>query len=229
MKGGQVKTHPKLALVCVALLVAVPMLVLKLQQAEGATRQDLGQSASSPRVMHGVLKLLQDPSARIPYTAPIQPKLLCIDDIMSSDVLKGIFPHGHERSEFLYLGYLTEDEGDLAALASYCVDNFVNGGQFADVVPLSGVKPDGRNALLNAKLLKDRPEGSAWSNWYRDASKVPVFVERSCLEGEGGYVIFFDGSSKYFPYARGSVWPLTRHGIGSIRTIADPAAADTRK
>ncbi|MCC6156240.1 MAG: hypothetical protein IT367_20915 [Candidatus Hydrogenedentes bacterium] len=227
MKGGPVKTHPKLAIVCVALLVTVPMLVLRLQQAEAAARQELGQSASSPSVMRGVLKLLQDPSAPIPHTAQIQPKLLYIDDIISSDVLKGMFPHGHERSEYVYLGYLTEDEGDLAALASYCLDNVVSGGQFADVVPLSGVKPDGRNALLNAKLLKDRPEGSAWSNWYRDSSRVPVFVERSCLDGRGGYVIFLDGSFKYFPYAKGSVWPLTRDGLRSIRAIADPVV-DTR-
>lgn len=179
--------------------------------------------------MRGVLKLLQDPLAPIPYTVSIEPKFLYIDDIISSDDLKGIFPHGHQRSEFFFLGYLAEDEGDLAAIASYCVDHVVNGGQFADVVSLSGVKPDGRNALLNAKLIKDRPAGSAWSNWYQDQSRVPVFVERSCLEGKGGYVIFLDGSFKYFPYARGSVWPLTRHGLGSIRTIADPAAADTRK
>jgi len=172
-------------------------------------------------------------TAVVNVSFPDKPSIVSIDDIIKSSIAKKRPDSIVDRAikfnsnQFLFLGYLSENEDDLNHLAQYYVEKVASGQSMDDVIPLSTTRKDGRNALLRAPLPKDRPAGSAWSNWYQDASRVPVFVELSCLEGTGGYVIFLDGSFKYFPFARGSVWPLTRHGIGSIRTIANPVV-DTK-
>ena len=225
-----------------AIGVGIAVAILVVTRAVFAFQNAEDEHAKSEWIPHGELAaaLLDYLEIAPDHMAPrlsMHPGLLSFDDNVSpahpgekfDTVLKCVYPDGNiGDSRVLYLGYMLEDDDDLNTLAGYYANRMSNGQPLEDVIPLAKPRPDGRTAILRIQLLKDQPPGGAWSNWYRDPSVIPVFIERSYLEGSGGHVVFLDGHTTYYPFARSTVWPCDRHNTGPLRQMDDPSP-DTKQ
>lgn len=215
---------PILAASIVVVSVMVVGLALFLQRAEANAAANC-EAASGTLGKSLVVYLAQSPNkvapplSHIPAELPFDAKTSSNDATM--EFVRALGQHEPlDKSTLLYLGYMIEDEDDARALAAHYTDKMSARAPLADVIPLGKTRPDGRNALLRIQSLKDRPAGGAWSNWYRDPSRIPVFIERpEAHDGKGLHVVFLDGHVTYFPYTRGNVWPLERGVISALRQM----------
>ena len=210
-------------------IVAVSALILYVQSVEAKIVRGYGNRLEE--VGAALTKYLDASPNHMGPTLSRAPGMLSFDDNTTSintnqvlfDLINNIYPNPkQDDSDILYLGYMVEDEDDMNALAAHYTDKMAKGEPLEDVIPLPKARRDGRNALLRVQLLKDQPPGGAWNNWYRDPSVVPVFIERTCVDGRGGHVLFLDGHVAYYPYARSNVWPCGKRALGAVRKMDGP-------
>jgi prepilin-type processing-associated H-X9-DG protein len=215
-------------------IVAVPALILYVQNVEAKFMRGYGNRLEEAGA--ALTKYLDASPNHMGPRLSRAPGMLSFDDNKASantnqalfDLTNNIYPNSYpDDSNLLYFGYMVEDEDDLNALAAYYTDKMARGEPLEDVIPLPKPRRDGRNVLLRLQLLKDQPPGSAWSNWYRYPAVLPVFIERTCVDGRGGHVLFLDGHVAYYPYSRSNVWPCDRHTLGPL-TKMDSALPETR-
>ncbi|NUM56176.1 MAG: hypothetical protein HUU46_21255 [Candidatus Hydrogenedentes bacterium] len=219
-----------------AATVVVVAIVLSVQRADAVHVR--GTCHCREFVAPAVARFLDYAAATSPLRLSSESGMLTVDYKIESqnkmtaanDLVNAIYPDGKvDDSRFLYLGYMLEDEADGRTLASYYSAKMAKGEPLEDVIPLAKSRSDGRNALLRVQSLKDLPPGGAWNNWYRDPSRIPVFIERPEVHsGKGQHVIFLDGRAMYYPYARGNVWPLERGMMRSLSQM-DESGPDTNR
>lgn len=151
---------------------------------------------------------------------PLSPRrgVLMFDDVgfvpgmldpamFSSPLVDHTYPAGVvDDSQFVYLGYMIEDESDLEAFALYYAERTLRGRPLEDVIPLPNPREDGRDVILRIRKREAVPDGGAWKNWYTDAARIPVLIERMTNhDPHGSHVIFLDGHVDYRPFP--GLWP----------------------
>lgn len=122
---------------------------------------------------------------------------------------------------YMYLGYLLQDDEDVALFAEAYREHIVKGVPFDDIPrPNSGVKPrmlyvlrhGAERFVMTTSDMRHRDAAA------RAASRVPVLIERPGNHDKpGGHVAYLDGHVEWIDYP--GKWPMTRETMRILRRL----------
>jgi len=202
------------ALVLAVATLATPALLVSLQARDAKARDACAKELQQL----GSALLAQIDQGQGPALSPVRGNLAPEN---------GFADGSNDDARALYLGYMLEDEEDFKAFASYYSSRTAQGLPLEDAIPLPAARADGRSAILRVRSLTERPEGSAWQNWYKDPSLIPLLIERSDRhDARGRHIVFMDGHVGFVPHARSTIFPMARSMTGGLNDLdsLQPAA-----